>query len=103
MQGYLPEDFKSKKDIEKETLELEKAREMGMPISKKTGKPMKPFINPKEEIIGGAIGLVIGLILIIQPFPESLFGLEFLNWLRFAGILMIVDSALNITRGILGN
>jgi len=103
MQGYLPEDFKSKKEREKEEQELEKAREKGMPISKKTGKPLKPFINPKEEIIGGAIGLIFGLIFIIQPFFPGLFHPDFTTLLRFGGILILSGSSLDVVRGILGN
>ena len=53
MEGYFPEDFKSRKDLTKEKLLAETAEEKGWPISPKTGKPLKPFIKPIGEIIGG--------------------------------------------------
>ncbi|MFX0179120.1 MAG: hypothetical protein ACFE78_02970 [Candidatus Hodarchaeota archaeon] len=91
MEGYFPEDFKSKKQAEKEKIRLE------------AGLPPKPFIKPVGEIIGGGIGLVIGILFVFQPFPSYLFEAEFLLLLRFFGIFMIVGSSLDITRGILGN
>ncbi|MGB5911686.1 MAG: hypothetical protein WBH31_10875 [Promethearchaeia archaeon] len=91
MEGYFPEDFKSKKQTEKEKVRLE------------VGLPPKPFIKPVGEIIGGGIGLVIGILFVFQPFPTYLFEAEFLLLLRFFGIFMIAGSSLDITRGILGN
>ncbi|MFX1586553.1 MAG: hypothetical protein ACFFC1_00235 [Promethearchaeota archaeon] len=91
MEGYFPEDFKSKKQAEKEQIRLE------------AGLPPKPFIKPVGEIIGGGIGLIIGVLFVFQPFPTYLFELEFLLLLRFFGIFMITSGSLDITRGILGN
>jgi hypothetical protein len=91
MEGYFPEDFKSKKQAEKEQIRVE------------AGLPPKPFIKPVGEIIGGGIGLVIGILFIFQPFPTYLFEAEFLLLLRFFGIFMITSGSLDITRGILGN
>lgn len=91
MEGYFPEDFKSKKQAEKEQIRVE------------AGLPPKPFIKPVGEIIGGGIGLVIGILFVFQPFPTHLFAAEFLLLLRFFGIFMIAGSSLDITRGILGN
>jgi len=91
MEGYFPEDFKSRKQAEKEKIRIE------------AGLPSKPFIKPVGEIIGGGIGLVIGVLFVFQPFPTYLFEAEFLLLLRFFGIFMIAGGSLDITRGILGN
>lgn len=91
MEGYFPEDFKSKKERDKKALRVE------------AGLPPKPFIKPVGEIIGGGIGLVVGVLFIFQPFPTGLFIPEFLLLLRIFGVFMIIASSFDITRGIIGN
>lgn len=103
MEGYFPEDFKSKKDLEKEKLLAETAEEKGWPISLKTGKPLKPFISPIGEIIGGGIVLIIGCLILFQPFLLDLMDIQFLILLRFFGALIAAEGALNVARGIIGN
>jgi len=105
MEGYLPEDFISKEEKQKKEKALQKAKEMGMPISPKTGKPMKPFVNKWEKLIGGAIGAIIGIILITQPVPGffALMDAEFRLYLLLIGVLSLIDALTTITRGILGN
>jgi hypothetical protein len=103
MEGYFPEDFKSKKDLAKEKLLAETAEVKGWPISQKTGKPLKPFIKPIEEIIGGGIVILIGCLLLFQPFPTDLMDVQFLILLRIFGAFVATEGALNITRGIIGN
>ena len=97
MEGYFPEDFMSKKELEKRKEEYGKVDEQE--------KPKKPFIKPVGEIIGGSIGLIFGVFLIVQPLPFlfSLIDGEFLLFLQFAGIFMIIESGLDITRGLIGN
>ncbi len=97
MEGYFPEDFISKKELEKRKEEYGKVDEQE--------KPKKPFIKPVGEIIGGSIGLIFGVFLIVQPLPFlfSLIDGEFLLFLQFAGIFMIIESGLDITRGLIGN
>jgi len=91
MEGYFPEDFKSKKELDKEALRVE------------AGLPPKPFIKPVGEIIGGGFGLVIGILFIFQPFPAGLFIADFLLLLRIFGIFMIIAGSFDITRGVIGN
>ena len=91
MEGYFPEDFKSKKKIKKEKARIE------------AGLPPKPFIKPIGEMIGGGIGLVVGIIFLFQPFPTYMFIAEFLLLLRFFGVLLIIEGSLDLTRGIIGN
>jgi len=91
MEGYFPEDFKSKKELEKEKVMV------------REGLPAKPFIKPIGEIIGGGIVLIIGLLLLLQPFPEGILHADFQYLLRFFGIFVIAEGALNILRGIIGN
>jgi len=97
MEGYFPEDFMSKKELKKRKEEYGKVDEQE--------KPIKPFIKPVGEIIGGSIGLIFGVFLIVQPLPFlfSLIDGEFLLFLQFAGIFMIIESGLDITRGLIGN
>ncbi len=97
MEGYFPEDFMSKKELEKRKEENGKADERE--------KPKKPFIKPVGEIIGGSIGLIFGVFLIVQPllFIFNLMDIEFRLFLQFAGIFMIIESGLDITRGLIGN
>lgn len=103
-EGYLPEDFKSEADLKREEKELRKAEELGMPISPKTGKPLKPFIQPTEKIIGGPIAIVIGFLLITFPFPlRSSMNIDFLIVLALFGVLIVIDGIFSLTRGILGN
>jgi len=105
MQGYLPEDFKSKSDLKREQRELEIAREKGFPTSLKTGKPLKPFIKPAGEIIGGILGIGFGFFLLIIPIPAlvELIHPEFLLLLRIIGLVTIIEGSLNMTRGLIGN
>ncbi|MFX0032457.1 MAG: hypothetical protein ACFE8E_03430 [Candidatus Hodarchaeota archaeon] len=91
MEGYFPEDFKSKKELDKEASRVE------------AGLPPKPFIKPVGEIIGGGFGLVIGILFIFQPFPAGLFIADFLLLLRIFGIFMIIAGSFDITRGVIGN
>jgi len=95
-QGYFPEDFMSKKELEKRNKEPYKAVEKE--------KPLKPFIKPIGEIIGGSIGLIFGVFLLIQPllFIFSLMDIEFRLFLQFAGIFMITEGVLDIIRGLIG-
>ena len=105
MEGYFPEDFKSKKVREKERQQLEIAREKGIPISEVTKKSVKPYIKPVGEIIGGAIGIVAGVLFIAQPIPViiSLIDPEFLLYLQFAGLFMLTEGILDLSRGLIGN
>ncbi|TFF89455.1 MAG: hypothetical protein EU548_07465 [Promethearchaeota archaeon] len=105
MEGYLPEDFKSESELKKEAKALEKAKKEGALISKVTGKPLKPFINPAEKIIGGIFSLIIGVLFIAQPIPGlfTLFHIEFRMLLIYFGILIIIDAGLTLIRGILRN
>ena len=97
MEGYFPEDFMSKKELEKRKEEYGKTNEQK--------KPLKPFIKPVGEIIGSSIGLIFGVFLIVQPLPFlfSLINGEFLLFLQFAGIFMIIEGGLDMTRGLIGN
>ncbi|MFX1595284.1 MAG: hypothetical protein ACFFBK_04390 [Promethearchaeota archaeon] len=105
MEGYFPEDFKSKKIREKERQQLELAREKGIPISEMEKKPLKPYIKPVGEIIGGSIAIVAGIFFLIQPIPAitSLIDQEFLLFLQFAGIFILIEGILDLSRGLIGN
>jgi len=105
MEGYFPEDFKSKKIRKKEKQELEISREKGVPIYVKKEKPLKPFIKPVGEIIGGAFAIVVGVLFLIQPIPAitSLIALEFLLYLQFAGLFILTEGILDLSRGLIGN
>ncbi|NHJ23116.1 MAG: hypothetical protein EAX89_00975 [Candidatus Lokiarchaeota archaeon] len=103
MEGYFPEDFKSKKEQKLRKLELEKAAEAGTPVSEVLAKPLKPFIKPIGEVIAASIGLIFGVLLLFQPFPTFMFIPDFLVVLRFAGLLLIIEGILDVSRGIIGN
>ena len=107
MEGYFPEDFKSKKVREKERQQLEIAREKRIPISEIKKRPVKPYIKPIGEIIGGLIAIIGGIFLIIQPIPAifntSLIDAEFLLYLQFAGLFILTEGILNLSRGLIGN
>jgi len=96
MEGYFPEDFMSKKELEK------REKEPGRAVEKE--KPLKPFIKPLGEIIGGSLGLIFGVFLIVQPLPFifSIMDIEFRLFLQFAGIFIIVEGVLDIIRGLIG-
>lgn len=99
-EGYFPEDFKSKKE-QKLMKELEVEEDYS--AAKVSKPPLKPFIKPTGEIIGGGIGLVFGIILLSQPFPTYMFFPDFLMILRIFGLLTMVECSLDISRGIIGN
>ncbi|MFX1410326.1 MAG: hypothetical protein ACFFA6_08230 [Promethearchaeota archaeon] len=105
MEGYFPEDFKSKKDLKDEKRQLEIAEERGLAYETKRGKPLKPFIKPVGEIIGGLFILVIGLFLVIQPIPglNDLIHPDFLMLVRFGGLFIIAEGSLDLARGLIGN
>jgi hypothetical protein len=101
MEGYFPEDFKSKKEQKLHKLQLEKASEEGVPIPKSEIK--KPFIKPIEEIIGGGIALTFGILLLLQPFPTFMFNPDFLTFMRFIGLLIVLEAIIDISRGLIAN
>jgi hypothetical protein len=105
MEGYFPEDFKSKKEREKYKEQIQQARDEGIPVSELKKMPTKPFIKPVGEIIGGALGIIFGIFLIAQPIPAitSLIDPEFLLYLQLAGIFMLVEGILDLNRGLIGN
>ncbi len=105
MEGYFPEDFKSEKELKKEARRLEIAREKGLPISPRTGKPLKPFISPIGEIIGGIIVVSIGIFLITLPIPGLVSSMNpgFLLILGVFGVFTLIEGVLNTTRGVIGN
>ena len=105
MEGYFPEDFKSKKVREKERQQIEIAKEKGIPISEIKKRPVKPYIKPVGEIIGGAIATVVGVLFIAQPIPAitSLIDSEFLLYLQFAGLFILTEGILDLSRGLIGN
>lgn len=105
MEGYFPEDFRSKKEREKYKEQIEIAREKGFPISEIKKKPIKPYIKPVGEIIGGSIAIIAGIFFIVQPIPAitSLIDLEFLLYLQFAGLIILVEGILDLSRGLIGN
>lgn len=107
LEGYFPDDFKSKKILEKEREQLEQARKKGISISEMKKQPVKPYIKPIGEIIGGALGIIFGIFLILQPIPAvfspSLIDREFLLYLQFAGTFILVEGILDLSRGLIGN
>ncbi|MEE9378029.1 MAG: hypothetical protein V3V33_08340 [Candidatus Lokiarchaeia archaeon] len=105
MEGYFPEDFKSKKIREEEKQQLEIAREKGIPISEIKKKPLKPYIKPVGEIIGGFIAIIGGIFLIILPIPAitNLVDPEFLLYIQFAGVFILIEGILDLNRGLIGN
>ena len=103
MEGYLPEDFKSEEERKREEKELSIAESKGWPISPDTGKPLKPFIKPGEEIVGGGIGLIFGIVLLTLPFPTYMLLPDFIAILRVFGLLTMLECSLDIARGIIGN
>lgn len=105
MEGYLPEDLKSDESKKREQKELEMAQRKGWPISKKTGKPLKPFIQPAGMIIGGVIQMAIAIFFITLPFPDliALMNQQFVFYIRIFGMFMMADGIIDLIRGIIGN
>jgi len=103
MQGFLPEDFKSKKELKLMKQLREQEIEEGITPPQTLRQPLKPFIKPAGEIIGGGIGLVFGIVLLSQPFPTYMFFPDFLMILRIFGLITMLEGSLDISRGIIGN
>ena len=102
-EGYFPEDFKSKKEQKLMKQLREQEIEEGVPASQTLKQPLKPFIKPAGEIIGGGIGLIFGIVLLSQPFPTYMFFPDFLMILRIFGLITMLEGSLDISRGIIGN
>jgi len=105
MEGYFPEDFKSKKQLEKEKQKLAEAKEKGIPISKWTGKPLKPIVKPAEKIAGGIVSLIFGALFLTLPIPLDILNLidpGFIMIIRIAGVFIMLDGCITLIRGILG-
>ncbi|MFW9949443.1 MAG: hypothetical protein ACFFKA_04895 [Candidatus Thorarchaeota archaeon] len=103
MEGYFPEDFKSKKEQKLMKQLREREIEEEIPVSKTLKQPLKPFIKPAGEIVGGGIALFFGIVLLTQPFPTYMFFPDFLMLLRIFGLLTILEGSLDLSRGIIGN
>ncbi|NVM44578.1 MAG: hypothetical protein HWN79_06655 [Candidatus Lokiarchaeota archaeon] len=103
MEGYFPEDFKSKKEQQVMKQLREQELEEGITPSQTLKKPLKPFIKPAGEIVGGGIGLIFGIVLLSQPFPTYMFFPDFLMILRIFGLITMLEGSLDISRGIIGN
>jgi uncharacterized membrane protein len=102
MEGYFPEDFKSKKEQQSMKELREKEIKEGV-TPQPVKKPLKPFIKPGETIVGGGIALIFGIILLSQPFPTYMLRTDFIAILRIFGLLTMLVGTLDISRGILGN
>ena len=105
MEGYFPEDFKSKRDKKEEIHQQQIAKERGLAYETTKGKPLKPFIKPVGEIIGGIIQIAIGLFLLIQPIPglNNLIDPEFLLLVRIGSMFPLAEGILDLSRGLIGN
>ena len=105
MEGYLPEDFKSKVKIEKERKAIEKAKAEGKPLDPKTGKPIKPIVKPGEKIAGAIFGFIFAGVLILMPIPFIRDNVhpQFLMLLQLAGYFIIGDAVITLMRGMFGN
>jgi hypothetical protein len=105
MEGYLPDDFKSKKQLEKDKRKIEKAKAEGKPLHPKTGKPLKPIVKPGEKIAGAIFNFIIGVLFVMIPIPLLRDNLHpnFLILMQIAGLFMIGDGVITLTRGVLGN
>ena len=101
-EGYFPEDLKSKKNQELTKELRDKEIEEGV-TTQPLKKPLKPFVKPGETIVGGGIGLIFGIILLSQPFPTYMLLPDFIAILRIFGLLTMIESSIDISRGILGN
>jgi hypothetical protein len=102
MEGYFPEDFKSKKEQKLMKQLREQEIEEGV-TTQPLKKPLKPFIKPGETIVGGGIGLIFGIVLLSQPFPTYMLLPDFIAILRIFGLLTMLEGSLDISRGIIGN
>ncbi len=106
MQGYLPEDFRSKF-----------LRGKQPPASPSpTSTPEKPvkFVKIAGNFAGGVINLIFGVVLImlrsilasipVTGLPEALAGYEeFFIYLIALGIIVIINGSTDIARSLLGN
>ncbi len=107
MEGYLPEDFKSEADRKREHKELEKAEQKGWSISKKSGKPLKPFMSPTGMIIGGIVQMAMGLVFIMLPnigiiSITSLMNPKFILILSLFGVFILMEGTIDLVRGVVG-
>lgn len=105
MEGYFPEDFKSKKEIEKEKRQRGVTYEKELPYRLEAEKELKPFIKPAGEIIGGLFIIGFGFFLLIQPILglTNLIDPEFLLLVRLGSLFLIAEGTLDLSRGLIGN
>ncbi|TKJ19317.1 MAG: hypothetical protein CEE42_15710 [Promethearchaeota archaeon Loki_b31] len=80
-------------------LEKKNSKKLGLPISSKTGEPLKPFIKPGDTLLLGITFIALGLwwwyLISRRTLPVSA------NFLLF--ICFLVEGCLLISRAKLGN
>ena len=84
-------------------LEKKNTKKLELPISSKTGEPLKPFIKPRDALLLGIILIAWGFFwwwrsYSWEPFPVFA---NFTNFLLF--IFSLVEGCLSIFRAKLGN
>lgn len=100
MEGYLPEDFKTKEEKEK----IQELRQKGISHPVEKVEKVENPIKMGELIFGSILALIFGLLLVTQT--GTLFGMTFnplfTNVLRYAGILIVVSGILKFGRIAMG-
>jgi len=84
-------------------LEKKNTKKLELPISSKTGEPLKPFIKPREALLWGIILIAWGFYwwwrsYSWEPFPVFT---NFNNFLLF--IFLLIGGCTSISRAKLGN
>jgi len=117
MEGYFPEDFVSPTDVKRKEKVLAKSKALGLPVSQKTGKQLKPFVKSGGKIAEGIVGIVGGIIFFILPtiLSNMIVASTSTPWITISintgifffisigGIISIVEGGMNLIRGIIGN
>jgi len=79
-------------------LEKKNTKKLGLPISSKTGEPLKPFIKPWDTLLLGIVFIALGLwwwrLLSRRTLPVST---------NFLSLFLLIEGCLLISRAKLGN
>ena len=84
-------------------LEKNNTKKLELPISSKTGEPLKPFIKPRDALLRGIAIIALGFLWWWQSYYLGTLGTLpiYTNFLLF--IFFLVEGCLFISRAKLGN
>ena len=83
-------------------LEKNNTKKLGLPISSKTGEPLKPFIKPRDVLLQGIVFIALGFLYWWWAYISYSLG-TFQVFTNFLSLFLLVEGCILISRAKLGN